>query len=448
MHYIPNTAEDRAAMLSAIGVKDFEDLLESVPKGLRRKHEISLGDSKSEWEVSRQMSLWAHRNSDTTHQVSFLGAGSYDHFVPAAVGALTARSELYTAYTPYQPEVSQGTIQIIYEFQSMICELFAMDAANASLYDGATALAEAVSLARAHTSRSKVLWPLTVHPHYRRVAETIGKPSGIRTELVASPEGKISLEDLRKKLDSETAAVVLQYPNFLGIIEDIEPAIALAHEKGATAIIVTDPIAMGILEPPGALRADIVVGEGQALGISPSYGGPALGLFATKAELVRKMPGRVAGVTKDRAGQRGLTLTLQTREQHIRRERATSNICTNEALCATTAAIFLSLLGPTGLSEMAQVCSAKAHYLASQLSQLPGVKLAFPQPFFKEFAVRFPVALDKMVDHLDAQGILAGVPLWRFGIGMDDLLLVAVTEQRTKEEMDAYVQAVKSMIPG
>jgi glycine dehydrogenase subunit 1 len=447
MHYIPNTAEDRAAMLAAIGVKDYEELLESVPKGLRRKHAISLDDSKSEWEVRRQMSLCARKNSDTTHQVSFLGAGTYDHFVPAAIGALAARSELYTAYTPYQPEVSQGTLQVIYEFQSMICELFAMDAANASLYDGATALAEAVSLARGHTGREKILWPLTVHPHYRRVTDTIGKSSGIQTELVSSPDGKISLEDVRKKLDSETAAIVLQYPNFLGIIEEIEPAIGLAHEKGAAAIIVTDPIAMGILEPPGALGADIVVGEGQALGISPSYGGPALGLFATKAELVRKMPGRVAGVTKDRAGQRGFTLTLQTREQHIRRERATSNICTNEALCATTAAIYLSLLGPTGLREMAQVCTAKAHYLASQLSNLRGVELAFPLPFFKEFAVRFPVALDKIVDHLDAQGILAGVPLWRFGIGMDDLLLVAVTEQRTKEEMDAYVQAVKNILP-
>jgi glycine dehydrogenase subunit 1 len=261
--------------------------------------------------------------------------------------------------------------------------------------------------------------------------------------MIPSPNGIVAIADLRNQLDDSTAAVVLQYPNFLGIIEEIEPLIKIAHERGAMAIVVADPIAMGILEPPGALGADIVVGEGQTLGIATSYGGPALGLFAAKNEFVRKIPGRIAGVTKDRQSQRGFVLTLQTREQHIRRERATSNICTNEGLCATMAAIYLSLVGPKGLRDIAQTCTAKAHYLAAELSKISGVTLAFPHPFFKEFAVRFPVPPKRIADHLLKRGILAGIPLQKFSMGMDDLLLVAVTEQRTKNEMDAYVKAVR-----
>ncbi len=446
MHYIPNTKEDRAAMLEAIGAKNFEELLRAIPRELRLEKPLSLPTAKSEWEVRGRMLSLAQKNEDLTKRISFMGAGFYDHFVPAAVRALAARSELYTAYTPYQPEVSQGTIQIIYEFQSMICQLFGMDAANASLYDGATALAEAVLLARTHTNRTKILWPVTVHPHYRRVAETLGRPLGLEAETIASPDGVVSRADLRGKLDNEIAAVVLQYPNFLGIIEEIEPLIEAAHERGAMAIVVADPIAMGILEPPGALGADLVVGEGQALGIPASYGGPALGLFAARGELVRRIPGRIAGVTKDRQNQRGFVLTLQTREQHIRRERATSNICTNQGLCATTAAIYLSLVGPKGLRDIAHACTAKAHYLAKELSKIPGVALAFPHPFFKEFAVRFPVSPTRIANHLLEEGILAGVPLRYFEIGMDDLLLVAVTEQRTKDEMDAYVAVVREVI--
>jgi glycine dehydrogenase subunit 1 len=446
MHYIPNTEEDRAAMLSTIGAKDFEDLLQAIPRELRLAKPLALPPAKSEWEVRQRMLSYAQENKDTAGQVSFMGAGSYDHYVPAAVRALAARSEIYTAYTPYQPEVSQGTLQIIYEFQSMICELFGMDAANASLYDGATALAEAVLLAHSHTNRPKILWPATVHPHYRRVAETISRPQGLQIEMIASPNGIVSSADLRSKLSDDTAAVVLQYPNFLGIIEEIKPLIETTHERGATAIVVADPIAMGVLEPPGALGADIVVGEGQALGIAASYGGPVLGLFAARGELVRRIPGRIAGVTKDRQNQRGFVLTLQTREQHIRRERATSNICTNEALCSTMAAIYLSLVGPKGLREIAQACTDKAHYLAAELSKIPGVALAFPHPFFKEFAVRFPVSPSRIANHLLERGILAGVPLRHFQMGLDDLLHVAVTEQRTKDEMDAYVGAVREVI--
>lgn len=445
MHYIPNTDEDRKAMLAAIGVKNFEDLLKPIPEDLRLKDPLPFPDGKSEWEVRHHMTTLARQNRDITQQVNFLGAGIYDHFIPAAVRALTGRSELYTAYTPYQPEVSQGTIQIIYEFQSMVCELYGMDAANASLYDGATALAEAALLAQSHTRRSKILWPVTVHPHYRQVTETLSQPLGLKARIIDSPDGVVDVRDLKRDLDNETAAVVIQYPNFLGIIEEINPLIEAAHEQGAIAIVVADPIAMGILEPPGALGADIVVGEGQALGIDPAYGGPGLGLFATKAGLVRKIPGRMAGVTKDRQGQRGFTLTLQTREQHIRRERATSNICTNEGLCATMAAIYLSLVGPEGLREIAKNCMAKSHYLASELAKIPGVQVAYSQPFFKEFAVRFPVKPAKIVEHLQRKNIYAGVPLQHFKMGMDDLLLIAVTEQRTKEEMDAYVKAVREL---
>ncbi|MBU1936086.1 aminomethyl-transferring glycine dehydrogenase subunit GcvPA [bacterium] len=446
MQYIPNTDDDRIAMLTAIGVSDFNKLLQPIPENLRLQHPLSLPEGKSEWEVRRHMLTRAHKNHDMTAFTSFLGAGVYDHFIPAAVRALAARSEIYTAYTPYQPEVSQGTLQIIYEFQSMICELFGMDAANASLYDGASALAEAVLLAGSHTRRSKILWPISVHPHYRQVAEAIGKCMGIKTDILATSDGTLGERDLAGKLDSETAAVVFQYPNFFGIIEELESLIEATHKQGALAIVVADPIAMGVLESPGALGADIVVGEGQGLGISPAYGGPGLGLFAAKAPFTRKIPGRIAGVTKDRKGKRGFTLTLQTREQHIRREKATSNICTNQALCAAMATIHLSLIGPNGLREIADTCMAKAHYLASELAKIPGVKIAFASPFFKEFAVRFPLPPAQVVEQLLKKNIFAGVPLAHFRIDMDDLLLVAVTEQRTKEEMDAYVAAINDIV--
>ncbi len=446
MQYIPNTDDDRIAMLTAIGVSDFNKLLQPIPENLRLKHPLSLPEGKSEWEVRRHMLTRAHKNHDMTEFTSFLGAGIYDHFIPAAVRALAARSEIYTAYTPYQPEVSQGTLQIIYEFQSMICELFGMDAANASLYDGASALAEAVLLAGSHTRRSKILWPISVHPHYRQVAEAIGKCMGIKTDILATSDGTFDERDLAEKLDSETAAVVFQYPNFFGIIEELESLIDATHQQGALAIVVADPIAMGVLESPGALGADIVVGEGQGLGISPAYGGPGLGLFAVKAPFTRKIPGRIAGVTKDREGKRGFTLTLQTREQHIRREKATSNICTNQALCAAMATIHLSLIGPSGLREIAETCMAKAHYLANELAKIPGVELAFASPFFKEFAVRFPLPPAQVVEQLLKKSIFAGVPLAHFRMDMDDLLLVAVTEQRTKEEMDAYVTAINDIV--
>ncbi len=446
MQYIPNTDADRAAMLTAIGVSDFKELLQPIPDNLRLKNPLSLPEGKSEWEVRRWMLTRAQKNHDMTEFASFLGAGIYDHFIPAAVRALTARSEIYTAYTPYQPEVSQGTLQIIYEFQSMVCELFGMDAANASLYDGASALAEAVLLAGSHTRRSKILWPISVHPHYRQVTETIGKPMGIETDTLAIKDGKLDERDFADKVNSETAAVVFQYPNFFGIIEELKPLIEAIHQQGALAIIVADPIAMGVLESPGALGADIVVGEGQGLGIDPAYGGPGLGLFAAKSPFTRKIPGRIAGVTKDRQGQRGFTLTLQTREQHIRREKATSNICTNQALCAAMATIHLSLIGPNGLREIAENCMAKAHYLARKLVKIPSVEIPFTPTFFKEFAVRFPIPPTQVVEQLLKKGIFAGVPLAHFRMDMDDLLLVAVTEQRTKEEMDAYVTAISDIV--
>ena len=446
MQYIPNTDEDRAAMLEAIGVSDFRELLQPIPENLRLKNPLPLPEGKSEWEVRRHMLTRAQKNQDMTEFASFLGAGIYDHFIPAAVRALTARSEIYTAYTPYQPEVSQGTLQIIYEFQSMICELFGMDAANASLYDGASALAEAVLLAGSHTRRPKILWPISVHPHYRQVTEAIGKPMGIETDILAIKDGKLDERDLVDKLDSETAAVVFQYPNFFGIIEELKPLIEATHQQGTLAIVVVDPVAMGVLESPGALGADIVVGEGQGLGIDAAYGGPGLGLFAAKSPFTRKIPGRIAGVTKDRHGKRGFTLTLQTREQHIRREKATSNICTNQALCAAMATIHLSLIGANGLREIAETCLAKAHYLARELANIPGVEIAFTSPFFKEFAVRFPLPPAQIVEQLLKKNIFAGVPLAHFRMDMDDLLLVAVTEQRTKDEMDAYVAAIKDIV--
>jgi glycine dehydrogenase subunit 1 len=444
MRYIPNTPEDRTAMLREIGVSSMDDLLQPIPEALRLKRPLDLPSGKSEWEVSRIMTGMAKKNLQAADLVSFLGAGSYDHYVPAAISAVAGRSEFLTAYTPYQPEVSQGTLQVIYEYQSMLCELFAMDAANASVYDGGTALAEAVLLAAGHTKRNKILWPDSVHPHYRSVARTIAHPSGLEFVSLPMKEGKVAMDGFKAALSPDVAAVVLSYPNFFGVIENLEPMIKAAHEAGALVIVVADPIAMGVLEAPGNWGADMVIGEGQALGNPQSYGGPYLGLFTAKDALLRRMPGRIVGVTKDADGRRGYVLTLQTREQHIRRDKATSNICTNEGLCATRATIYMSLLGPNGLRKIGESCMSACEYLRSQLQAVKGIELLHTGPHFKEFAVRIKGDTGKFLEHMAKHGILAGIPLKRFHLGLDDGLLIAVTECRTKQEMDNYVKAARA----
>ncbi len=435
-------------MLRDIGVSSFEELLAPVPESLRYRRPLNIPLGKSEWEVKTRLTAMARRNLNATALVSFMGAGSYDHYVPSAVNAVAGRSEYVTAYTPYQPEVAQGTLQVIYEFQTMICELFGMEAANASLYDGGTALAEAVLLAQGHTRRNTVLCPNSVHPHYRQTSLTISHPLGLKFANLPMRSGKIAEEDLQASLNSDIAAVVFQYPNFFGIVEELAPLIKRTQEAGALAIVVADPMAMGVLEPPGKLGADIVVGEGQALGNTMSFGGPYLGLFACKMSLVRRAPGRIVGITKDVDGRRGFVLTLQTREQHIRRDKATSNICTNEGLMATRATIFMSLLGPQGFRDIGDACVRRTAYLRQQLQSVSGVTLPFTGPHFKEFVMQINGDVSAYLEYMAKQNMLAGVPLHRFELGMDKALLVAVTETRTKEELDAFVSATRDFLKG
>lgn len=435
-------------MLREIGVSSFEDLLGAIPKNLRLRRPIDLPDGLGECDVVRIMTGLAAKNLHAAKLVSFLGAGCYDHFIPAAVPALAGRSEFLTAYTPYQPEVSQGTLQVIYEFQSMICELFAMDAANASVYDGGTALAEAVMLTYGHTRRKRVIWSDGVHPHYRNVVRTITDPSGLAFDALPLHAGRSSETDLRSQLAQDVAAVVFQYPNFFGVIEDLREQVACAQNSGALAIVVADPLAMGVLSPPGVWGADLVVGEGQSLGNEQAYGGPFLGLFAAKKELVRRMPGRIAGITKDADGRRGFVLTLQTREQHIRRDKATSNICTNEGLIAARAAFYLSLLGPGGLRDVGQTCMNSTAYLKRALGALPGIRLPHDGTHFKEIAFSISGDTDQFLEFMANRGILPGIPLKRFRLGMDDTILAAVTERRTRPELDAFVSGVRDYLTG
>lgn len=440
MRYIPNTPDDRAEMLREIGVSSFEDLLEAIPQSLRLNRPLSLPSGKSEFEVKSLLTGLAKKNLNTVDYTSFLGAGCYDHFVPSAVNTLASRSEYATAYTPYQPEVAQGTLQVIYEFQSMICELFGMDAANASMYDAGSALAEAVMLSAAHTGRKKVLCPRSVHEQYRGATKTLVTPIGIELLDLPIVEGHIDLAAMRGQLKEDVCAVVIQYPNFYGIIEELQPMIDAAHQAGALAIVIADPMAMGVLEAPGAMGADIVIGEGQSLGNFQSYGGPYLGLFATRGELVRRMPGRIAGVTKDVDGRRGFVLTLQTREQHIRREKATSNICTNEGLIAARATFFMAMLGPRGLLDVGEACLQRCAYLREKLSAISGVRLSHSGPHFKEFSFSVGANVDGYMEFMTKRGILAGVPLkWFDAAELSDSILTAVTECRTKTELDHFV---------
>lgn len=448
MRYIPMTPDDRAAMLRDIGVSSLDELLRPIPKEVRLSRPLNLPAGKSEAEVTGLMVSMARKNLQADDLVSFLGAGSYDHFIPAAISGLAGRSEFLTAYTPYQPEVSQGTLQVIYEFQSMICELFAMDAANASVYDAGSALAEAIMLCAGQTKRTKVLWSNSVHPHYCAVAKTVAHPSGLIFGSLPLRNGTVDPFKLKSSLSSDVAAVVLQYPNFFGIVENLETAIAAAHEAGALVIVVADPLAMGVLTPPGEWGADVVIGEGQALGNPQSYGGPYLGLFSVKEKLVRRMPGRIVGITRDVDGRRGFVLTLQTREQHIRRDKATSNICTNEGLCAARATFYLSLLGPKGLREVGESCMSSCAYLRRKLTEIPGVNIPFSGSHFKEFVISIAGDIPRFLEFMAKRKILAGIPLKRFSIGMDDSLLLAVTEKRTREQLDDYVSAVREFLGG
>lgn len=446
MAFHPNAAQDESDLLKAAGIAAFEELLPRLPK----KHlnpGLGLPNGLSEMELARHTQALADKN---VHPLGFLGAGAYDHFVPAVVGTLTSRGEFATAYTPYQPEASQGTLQTIFEFQSMVAEIYGMDVANASLYDGASALVEAALTAVRHTERPILLVPDALHPHARRALETtLSNNPDIKLVTVGCPAGTMDLADVDAKLsanDGQVAAILLQSPNFFGCLENGAALAEKAHAAGALLIASANPLSLGFLAPPGEYGADIAVGEGQPLGLPLTFGGPYVGLFACRRELMRKIPGRICGQTVDADGRTAYVLTLQAREQHIRREKANSNICTNQNLCATAFAIHVSLLGPDGLRELAELNLQLAHYAADQLSKIPGVKIAFDAPYFNEFVVSLSGDAEKPHKKLLDMGILAGLPLKTFYPALDRHLLINVTERRTKEDIDRLVSALRSVL--
>lgn len=438
--YIPNTDDDRQQMLTSIGMKTMEDLFSHIPKQVKMTNPLNLPTGMSELEISRHLSELSAKNANLNEYNSFLGAGAYEHFIPALVDHMLLRSEFYTAYTPYQPEISQGTLQAIYEFQSIICMLTGMDAANASMYDGATALAEAAALACGQTRKKKIVVPETVHPEYVQTLTTYANSQGIELVQVPTKDGVVDMEALEKNICDSTAAVIIQQPNFFGCLEDVQKAAQLAHGHKALFIVTADLLSLAILKEPGAYGADIVVGDAQVFGNPPAFGGPHVGYFACSSKLIRRIPGRVVGRTVDQNGTAGFVLTLQAREQHIRREKATSNICSNQALAALATAITIVSLGKKGLIEMANQCVAKSKYAAEQLEKI-GVKLAFNRPFFREFVVESDQNLEYINEKLLEKKIIGGLNLERFYPQLKNNALICVTEVKTKAMIDQFVTA-------
>jgi glycine dehydrogenase subunit 1 len=443
MRYLPLTPEDRRAMMAKIGVTEIDALFRDVPKGaIAPLSGFDLPDTQGEMEVDRTLSRLAAKNIAAGSAPTFCGAGAYKHHVPASVDHLIQRSEFLTSYTPYQPEIAQGTLQYLFEFQTQVALLTGMEVANASLYDGSTATAEAVLMAQRITKRSKAILSGGLNPHYAETVETV---AGLFGEMKRAPVTPGSTEDLIALIDDETACIVVQSPDVYGLIRNLRPIADAAHARGALLIaVVTEIVSLGLLESPGAQGADIVAAEGQSIGNGLNFGGPYVGLFATREKFLRQMPGRLTGETVDAQGRRGYVLTLSTREQHIRREKATSNICTNSGLCTLAFTIHMTLLGEEGLSRLARINHAKACALADRLSALKGVELVTPA-FFNEFTLRLSKPAAAVVDALAAKGILAGVPAARLG-GANDLLIVAVTETATDEDMAALEAGLKEVL--
>jgi glycine dehydrogenase subunit 1 len=440
MRYIPNSPSERRSMLEDIGLERIEDLFDQIPEQLKLNQPIGIGHPISEPELLDYFRQLASRNA--VDYQSFLGAGAYSHFIPVIIDSLISRAEFFTAYTPYQPELSQGTLQYTFEFQTMICQLTGMEVANASLYDGSTAVAEAVLMAHRVTRRSRIVFADTVHPQYREVVAAYTKNLGFEIDL-KSRTASGALDPNNLGIDRETAAVVVQSPNFFGCVEDLAAIASVAHEAGALLVVaMSEPMSLGVLKSPGACGADIVAGETQSFGIPLSYGGPYCGMFATLEKHVRQMPGRLVGEARDSDGHRGYVLTLSTREQHIRREKATSNICTNQGLFALMATVYLATMGKRGVQEIARQNLQKAHYAASEISKVPGFELKFSAPFFNEFVVKTPRSANQVINRLLDKKIIGGLALQTYYPELDDSMLVCVTETVNKERIDRLVSSL------
>ena len=442
MPFISNTDKERKEMLAAIGVEKFEDLLVNIPKKFLLKDDCCLDESYSELEITRKISKLAAKNISTGYANSFLGGGIYDHFIPAAVDHIILRPEFHSAYTPYQAEVSQGTLQYIYEYQTMICELTGMEISNAGMYDGASAAAEAILMAVRKTKNFKAIIAGTLNPNYLEVIKSYTEGVGIELILIPAKNGLVDLNALKEAIDDNTACVLLQTPNFFGNIEDAFAVEEITHSSKKTLFIAcVDPISLAVMNSPSEYKADIVVGEGQALGNAQNFGGPLFGFLASNITLGRSMPGRIVGASLDADGKRAYCLTLQAREQHIRRAKATSNICSNEALCNLAATVYMTLMGKEGLKEVAVQSTTKAHYLADEINKLDGFSLAFDAPYFKEFALKTPIRAEEIISRLKGKNIFPGINLKQFGY--ENMLLISVTEKKRKENFDQFVRELK-----
>jgi glycine dehydrogenase subunit 1 len=445
MAYLPHNDELRRAMLAAVGAKSVEDLLEAIPPDVRQRGSIDVPPAMAESDIDLLTDELAARNAVPGTFLSFLGGGIYDHHIPAAVDHVASRSEFYTAYTPYQPEVAQGTLQATYEYQSMVRRLTGMDIAQASMYDGGSATAEAVLLAMAETNRRQIVIAGTLNPRYRSMLETYLSAQAVTYEVAATADGRTDYARLERLVNDQTACVVMPSPNYFGSIEDWSAAAAIAHRHGALLIAIFHPIALGLLKTPGECDADVAVGEGQCLGNPPAFGGPLLGMFATRKQFVRRLPGRLVGKTVDARGRMAFVTTLQTREQHIRREKATSNICTAQALLATRAAIYMSLLGKRGITTLAKTCLDRAHYLAQRIAETPGYSVPFGPEFFNEFVVEAPTSAGAILARLRERDIFGGIELAGRFPGFERRFLVCVTERHGRAVLDRFVSELKNV---
>ncbi|MBO0780545.1 MAG: aminomethyl-transferring glycine dehydrogenase subunit GcvPA [Ktedonobacteraceae bacterium] len=448
MSYIPNTPEEQQAMLEHMGLSGIQDLLATVPEEVRLHRQLKLPPALSELDLKRQVGRMAAQNKDLDHTISFLGAGTYDHAVPSVVSHLQRRSEFVTSYTPYQPEVSQGMLQAIYEFQTMVCQITGLDIANASLYDGSTAMVEAVLLALGPGGQGEVVVSTGIDPQYRRVLQTYAFARGFTIKEVPTHNGLTDLAALEAAVTPTTAAVIVQQPNFFGCLEDMCAVESITHKGKALFVsVITEPASLGILASPGDYGADLAVGELMSFGNTMSYGAPALGFMAARQKFMRLLPGRLVGQTVEEGEkkQTGYVLTLQTREQHIRRERATSNICTNQSLLAVGATIYLATLGKQGFRELGELCLQKAHYAFCQITSIPGYEAAFSNSFFDEFVIKLPVSTTLLQQHLAQAGIIGGYALGEAYAGMDNYMLFCVTETRTREDIDQLVGVLKEV---